>query len=175
MNLHTSAFRRAPKIFAYGIILFVSLPDQCWSADDLWGGQRTFAAKLSADNQTTLTDSNATGNVKMVFDIASKNITWNITYQNLTAPPIAIRLHGPAQPGTNAASLIDLGSSKLNSPIQGSAVLTAAQVQYLLLGWTYVSLATQRYPNGEIRGKVDVVPPPQSVREIPQSESSKLK
>ena len=99
--------------------------------------------------------------MKIVFDIATKTIVWDISYQDLTSPPTAIRLHGPAQAGTNAAPLIDLGNGGLRSPIKGSTTVTAAHVQYLLLGWTYVSLATKRYPNGEIRGKVDVVPPPE--------------
>lgn len=143
------------------IFLFLALvPTQGRAEEDLWGGKRTFAAVLSADNQLTVTNSNATGNVRIVFDIATKTIVWHISYQDLTSPPTAIRLHGPAQAGTNAAPLIDLGNSGLRSPIKGSATVTAAHVQYLLLGWTYVSLATKRYPNGEIRGKVDVVPPP---------------
>lgn len=145
-----------------GLFLFVALvPTQARSEEDLWGGIRTFAAELSADNQLTVTNSNATGNVKIVFDIATKTIAWDISYKDLTSPPTAIRLHGPAQPGTNAAPIIDLGNKALSSPMKGGGPITAAHVQYLLLGWTYVTIATARYPNGEIRGKVDVVPPPE--------------
>ena len=145
-----------------GLLLLLALvPTHSRAEEDLWGGKRTFAADLSADNQLTVTNSNATGKVKIAFDIAKKTIVWDISYQGLTSPPLAIRLHGPAQAGTNAAPLIDLGNGGLSSPIKGSSPVTAAHVQYLLLGWTYVSLATKRYPNGEIRGKVDVVPPPE--------------
>lgn len=144
------------------LLLFLAFaPAQTRAEEDLWGGKRTFAADLSADNQLTVTDSSAAGKVKIVFDIAKKTIAWDISYKGLTSPPTAIRLHGPAQAGTNAAPLIDLGNGGLSSPIKGSSPVTAAHVQYLLLGWTYVSLATKRYPNGEIRGKVDVVPPPE--------------
>jgi len=129
--------------------------------DDLWGGRRTFAADLSADQQTTLTNSDGTGTVKIVFDIASKMITWDVTYKGLTSPVTAVRLHGPAQPGTNGGPIINLGADGLTSPIRGKTAIAAGHVQYLLLGWTYVSIATQRYPTGEIRGKVDVVPPPE--------------
>lgn len=150
------------RVVLAGMCLFLALaPTQSCSEEDLWGGKRTFAAELSADNQLTLTDSKAVGNVKIVFDIAKKTIAWDISYQDLTSAPTAIRLHGPAQAGTNAAPLIDLGKGGLSSPIKGNTPVTAAHVQYLLLGWTYVSLATRRYPNGEIRGKVDVVPPPE--------------
>ena len=135
------------------------------TVDDLWGGHRTFAAALSADQQTTLTDSNGTGTVKIEFDIASKTITWDVTYQGLSSRPTAVRLHGPAQPYTNGGPIIDLGTGGLGSPIHGSVAIAAGHVQYLLLGWTYVSIATERYPGGEIRGKVDVVPPPELTRQ----------
>jgi hypothetical protein len=128
---------------------------------DLWGGRRTFAADLSADHQTTLTQSDGKGTVQMVFDIGSKMITWNVAYEGLTSPATAVRLHGPAQPGTNGGPIIDLGVGGLTSPIKGTSAIAAGHVQYLLLGWTYVSIATQRYPGGEIRGKVDVVSPPE--------------
>jgi hypothetical protein len=140
------------------------------AADDLWGGVRTFAAELSADHQTTLTHSDGTGNVKIVFDIASKVITWEIDYKGLTSPVTAVRLHGPAQPGTNGGPIIDLGAGGLGSPIRGSTPIAAGHVQYLLLGWTYVSIATRLYPAGEIRGKVDVVPPPGLVRGRPPAQ-----
>lgn len=145
-----------------GLFLFLALdPTQNRAEEDLRGGKRTFAAELSADNQLTLANSNATGAVKTVFDIAKKTIAWDISYKGLTSPPKAIRLHGPAQAGTNAAPLSDLGNGGLSSPIKGTSSVTAGHVQYLMLGWTYVSLATKRYPNEEIRGKVDVVPSPE--------------
>jgi hypothetical protein len=84
---------------------------------------------------------------------------WEITYSKLTSAPVAIGLHGPAQPGTNGAQLIDLAGKSLVAPVRGSAVVPAGQIQYMLLGWTYVLVSTKRYPDGEIRGKVDVVAP----------------
>ncbi len=50
-------------------------------------------------------------------------------------------------------------------PIRGSATVPAGQIQCMLLGWTYVLISTKRYPNGEIRGKVDVVAPDRPARE----------
>lgn len=127
--------------------------------DDLWGGTRTFEARLSVANQPMLTDSPATGTVKIVLDLATRTMRWEITHSKLTSAPVAVGLHGPAQPGTNGAQLIDLAGKSLASPIRGSATVPAGQIQYMLLGWTYVLISTKRYPNGEIRGKVDVVAP----------------
>lgn len=163
------AFRIAALgLSAVTLIAFsVSPTSAAGPEDDLWGGKRTFAASLSADNQTTLTDSDGTGDVRIVFDIASKTITWDVSYRGLTSPVTAVRIHGPAQPGTNGGPIIDLGVGGVASPIHGSAAIAAGHVQYLLLGWTYVSIATTRYPGGEIRGKVDVVPPPRTRGEGP--------
>ena len=138
-------------------------------ANDLWGGVRTFDARLSAANQPMLTESPATGAVKIVLDLATRTMRWEITYSKLTSAPVAIGLHGPAQPGTNGAQLIDLAAKSLASPVRGSATVPAGQIQYMLLGWTYVLISTKRYPNGEIRGKVDVVAP-----DRPASESGAL-
>jgi hypothetical protein len=136
------------------------------ASGDLWGGIRTFEARLSADNLPTVTQSAARGSAKIVLDIATRTIRWEITYTGLTSAPTAIGLHGPAQPGTNGAQLIDLGGKSLASPVRGSALVPAGQIQYMLLGWTYVRISTRRYPDGEIRGKADVVAP-----DRPASES----
>jgi hypothetical protein len=140
------------------------MPSAAKSADstpkrDLWGGQRTFAAQLSPDYQPVLTKSNGIGTTRIVLDIATRTIHWEVEFSDLTSPATAIGLHGPAQPGTNGAVIIDLGGRSLKTPVGGSIVVPAGQVQYMLLGWTYVLVSTQRYPNGELRGKLDVVPP----------------
>ena len=136
------------------------------SAEDAWGGIRLFEADLSAANQTTVTRSDGRGLAKIRFDIPTMTISWEVNYTGLTSAPTGIHLHGPAQPGTNAVAIIDLGGNSLESPITGSAEVTDAHAQYMLLGWSYVLLKTRRYPEGEIRGKLDTVPPPDFVRDL---------
>lgn len=142
---------------------WVLIPAVLWSsstAADAWGGIRLFEAEISAANHTTLTKSQGIGLAQISFDISTMTITWDVSYQGLTSPPTGIHLHGPAQPGTNAVKIIDLGSKGLQSPITGSVKVTDSHAQYMLLGWTYVLLNTSKYPNGELRGKLDTVPPP---------------
>jgi hypothetical protein len=128
---------------------------------DAWGGIRLFEADLSARHQTTLTHSDGAGFAKVRFDLNTMVITWDVEYENLTSPPTAIHLHGLAQPGTNAVAIIDLGINGLKSPITGTMKIPDAHIQYMLLGWTYVLLKTDKYINGELRGKLDTVPPPE--------------
>ena len=132
------------------------------AAKDLLGGSRKFRAELSASNQPTVTASPAHGEAEFIFDIASETLSWTIGFEKLTSPITTITLHGPAQPGTNAAAIMTLASAQAHSPVTGRTKIGAGEVQYMLLGWTYVLIATTRYPDGEIRGKVDIVPrPPQ--------------
>ena len=127
---------------------------------DAWGGIRLFEADISARHQTILTQSDGAGFAKVRFDINTMEITWEVEYDGLTSPPTGIHLHGPAQLGTNAVQIIDLGINGLKSPITGILKVTDAHVQYMLLGWTYVLLKTEKYDHGELRGKLDTVPPP---------------
>lgn len=128
--------------------------------EDPWGGVRRFEADLSASNRTTFTESDGEGHAKITFNIESMEIEWEIEYDQLTSKPVGVHLHGPAQPGTNAVAIIDFGINGLESPITGRQRIPDGYVQYMLLGWSYVLLKTRDYPEGELRGKLDVVPPP---------------
>lgn len=144
-------------VFGMILSLLVSFPA---SSEDAWGGIRLFEADLSARFQTILTQSDGAGFAKVHFDINTMEMTWEVEYDGLTSAPTGITLHGPAQPGTNAVAIIDLGVNGLKSPITGSMRVSDAHVQYMLLGWTYVLLKTEKYDHGELRGKLDTVPPP---------------
>ena len=156
--------RGVGSVFAW--LLLTHLWGSSASAEDAWGGIRLFEAELSAAYQTTLTQSEGTGRAKLSFDIPTMTINWEIDFRGLTSAPTGIHLHGPAQPGTNAVTIVDLGVNGLKSPISGTVKVTDAHAQYMLLGWTYVLLKTRQYPEGEIRGKLDTVPPPDFVRDL---------
>ena len=119
---------------------------------------REFHADLAADNQTRLTISPAKGTADFYLDLTNLTLTWEVKFEGLISEPIAASLHGPSQPGANGLAFVDLAPDGIRSPLIGSAVLTEAEVQYLLAGWTYVNITTQKYPFGEARGQVDVGP-----------------
>jgi hypothetical protein len=127
--------------------------------EDAWGGIRLFEAGLSASNQTIFTESKGEGLVSIRFDISTMTMSWEVQHRGLTSPPTGIHLHGPAQPGTNAVAIIDLGINGMQSPISGAVKVTDSHAQYMLLGWSYVLLKTRQYPEGELRGKLTTVPP----------------
>lgn len=143
---------------AGGALLLATQPAH--AEEDAWGGIRLFDADLSAKFQTVFTPTDGEGFATITFDINTMEIEWEIEHSQLSSRPVGVHLHGPAQPGTNAVQIVDLGTNGLSSPIRGKTKIPDAYAQYMLLGWTYVLLKTEQYPEGEIRGKVDTVPPP---------------
>lgn len=144
--------RRATLVAMLSATLFACLPAHGQTTT------REFHADLSAQNQTRLTESGATGAADLVLDLPTLTLSWDIRFTGLVSKPTAASLHGPAQPGANGLPFIDLAPNGIVSPLKGSSVITEAEVQYLLAGWTYVNINTERWPYGEIRGQLDVGP-----------------
>jgi hypothetical protein len=113
-----------------------------------------FAGRLSADDQSTPTESPGQGYAEVRLERATLKITWKITYQGLTSKPIAAGLFGPENVGANAGQFVNLGTKGLASPIQGSQVLSDGEFQYLITGRVYVNIHTTRYKDGELRGQL---------------------
>lgn len=126
---------------------------------------------LSPSNEVppsvTSTGSGNTIGSGLVFDTASLNLNVSIGYgsaegfTDLTGPAIAMHVHGPAGPGTNAAVLVSLVPLSIPAadPSKGGVILGSVpfptnEVSDLLAGLTYINVHTTNYPGGEIRGQV---------------------
>ena len=119
-----------------------------------------FFAVLTADEQSATTLSPGVGRADFSLDRNSVRLSWKVSYSKLTTPARAAGVHGPQRPGTNAGVQINLAPKGLASPLQGSAVLTDAQLEYLLAGRMYVNITSAKYPAGELRGQIQRMPPP---------------
>ena len=113
----------------------------------------TFHATMNAATEVPAKPSSGTGTVEATLDSATKELTYTVTYANLTGPATAAHFHGPAAPGANAGVLVPL-SPPLTSPIKGTATLTDAQVTDFMNGQVYANVHTAANPGGEIRGQV---------------------
>lgn len=122
-------------------------------------GPVKFFAVLSADEQSTTTISPGIGRAEFSIDRDTVRMSWKVTYSKLTSPPLAANVHGPQRPGTNAGPQVNLAPKGITSTLEGSAVLTDAQLEYLLAGRMYVNITTIKYPAGELRGQIQRVPP----------------
>jgi hypothetical protein len=113
-----------------------------------------FKAILSADDQSIPTESPGTGIAEVRLERATLKITWKVTYQGLTSPPVSAGLYGPENVGGNAGQVVNLGVNGLKSPIEGSTVLSDGVFNYLITGRVYVNLHTRKYKEGELRGQL---------------------
>lgn len=111
-------------------------------------------ANLSAAKEVPPNSSAGTGVLQANFDKQTNLLTWTVTYSGLTGPVRSAHFHGPSTAGINAGVALGMNGD-LDSPIKGSAVLTAAQSADLLAGKWYVNLHTAINVAGEIRGQVD--------------------
>lgn len=116
--------------------------------------RRLFVAQMVPEDVTTPVESKARGEAKLTLELATLKLRWDITWRDLSSPPVGISLNGPGQLFTNALPLVDLAPRGIRMPLQGEAVIDEALVQYMITTWAYVNLKTQRYPNGEIRGQI---------------------
>ncbi|RFO95981.1 CHRD domain-containing protein [Rhodoferax lacus] len=110
-------------------------------------------AKLSGANEVPANASAGSGALEASLDKQSNMLTWTVSYSGTTGPVKAGHFHGPAAAGANAGVALGFTGS-VESPIKGSATLSAAQVADVLAGKWYVNLHTAANPGGELRGQV---------------------
>jgi hypothetical protein len=115
---------------------------------------KSFHATLSGRQQVPPVAGSGKGSADFKLDVATKTLTWTITYSRLSGDAMAAHIHGPATVKSNAAIEVDLAPNGMANPLTGSAVLTDAQIADLSAGKTYVNLHTAKNKDGEIRGQI---------------------
>ena len=111
-------------------------------------------ANLAGSNEVPPTSSAGTGMLQASFNQETHVLNYTVTYSGMTGPVKAGHFHGPAATGANAGVVLPFAGS-MESPIKGTAVLSASQSADLLAGKWYVNLHTAANPNGEIRGQAE--------------------
>lgn len=107
-------------------------------------------ADLKASEEVPPTDSSGAGTADVTLDTDTNKVSWKVTYENLTGDATAAHFHGPAKVGANAGPIVDITANLKD----GSADVTADQLQMIREGNTYINIHTEKYPDGEIRGQV---------------------
>jgi hypothetical protein len=110
-------------------------------------------ATLSGAAEVPSNTSAGMGQLQAEFDKATSTFSYTLRYSGLSGPVKAGHFHGPAEAGKNAGVALGISNAG-ESPVQGRAVLTAAQAADLLAGKWYVNLHTAANPGGEVRGQV---------------------
>lgn len=116
------------------------------------GNTVAIAANLSAASEVPANASTGSGKLEASFNKETSVLNYTVSYSGLTGPAKAGHFHGPAAAGANAGVALPFVGS-VESPIKGSATLTATQAADLLAGKWYVNLHTAANGGGEIRGQ----------------------
>lgn len=116
-----------------------------------------YKATLSSAEEVPPNPSTGKGAAEITLDAATKELSWNITFEGLTGDAVAAHIHGPADKGANAGVVVNLGvaGQPVKSPIVGKATLTDAQIADLNAGKHYVNIHTAAHKGGEIRGQIE--------------------
>lgn len=113
-----------------------------------------FKATGSGAQEVPPNDSKGTATVNATYDTATKMLTWQGTYSNLSGPAVAAHLHKGA-PGKNGGIVVPLFAGKdAKSPFKGSKKLTADQAKDLMAGLLYLNVHTAAHKAGELRGQL---------------------
>jgi hypothetical protein len=117
-----------------------------------FGETMMFKADLKAASEVPPAQSSGEGNAMVTLDTEKKTVAWKTTYRGLTGDATAAHFHGPAAPGENAGPAVDV-SGKIE---EGSAPVTDDQIKDLQAGKWYLNIHTAKYPDGEIRGQLEM-------------------
>jgi CHRD domain len=112
-------------------------------------------ATLLSSTEVPPNASTGHGMLTATLNTATDELAYHITFEGLTGPAVAAHFHGPAAAGQNGKPQVPIKMSPIESPIDGTATLTADQVKDLLAGKWYFNIHTAQNPGGEIRGQVE--------------------
>lgn len=116
-------------------------------------------ATLAGEQEVPPVETEGAGTATVSFDSDTNELSWDIEFSGLSGNATGAHFHGPAAEGANAGVQVNIGDvSGLESPMAGTAELTAEQAQMLLDGEMYINIHTEANPDGEIRGQVACEP-----------------
>jgi hypothetical protein len=96
-------------------------------------------------------DSHAKGSLSAAYSTATHILQWQLSYDGLSGPVTWAFLDGPDGTGV-PSEIVPINLADERNPHPGSATLTAQQADDLLAGRWSVTIKTEQYPGGEIKG-----------------------
>ena len=100
--------------------------------------------------------SGASGRLDALYDSNTRVLRWKASWDGLAGAITAVEFHGPADAAHNAPATM-IWPSPFGVRYEGRATLSPQQAADLLGGRWYVSVFTSSYPQGELRGQLQVV------------------
>jgi hypothetical protein len=112
-----------------------------------------FHATLTAAQEVPPTKSSGKGDVTVMLDTATHEVTVDLTFSGFASDVTAAHIHGPAEAGKNAGVVVPLGNAP-KSPVHVTAKLTEEQQKQLESGMMYVNIHSKSNPSGAVRGQL---------------------
>jgi glucose/arabinose dehydrogenase/plastocyanin len=118
-----------------------------------------FQTFLNGANERPNPVTNSVGTGSATFALVGNQLTFNISYRNLSGNAIAAHIHGPADENGATGVMVDLGPHNggafgASGNMSGTVTLTRAQLAALVDGLTYVNIHTVLNQGGEVRGQI---------------------
>jgi hypothetical protein len=184
--LFSSAFTRPARAHSVAVSATASRPsgDMTWGTFPIDGSQvrNNDLPGAPADGSTT---TGASGTANFFYDRETDHLNYTVSWQNLSAPLLDVRIHGPATASqtiddrlfdvlSDELAVVSAGVNRTTGSYSGTLDLQnppdmscgcgefdpeeVAQtiLNSLLQGHAYINLRTQAYTNGEIRGNFPV-------------------
>ncbi|RQO62728.1 hypothetical protein DBV14_04175 [Variovorax sp. KBW07] len=128
-----------------------------WFMADCWLGTEEVVPPLARKS------SKGGGSMFGTLTLATGRFEWRVNYARLSGPATFAGFYGPAAKGSNGPLAIQLpphSQAEQRDPggdgyeLTGTSTLTQAQMADLMAGLWYVSVSTQAWPAGEVRGQL---------------------
>ena len=110
-----------------------------------------FQADLDSNQETTGSDSQASGTGTFVIDIEANTLSYIIDIQNLEGEETSAHIHGPANVGESANVIHTLADGNHK---EGVWHYPQSRESDILQGKTYVNIHSTEFTDGEIRGQI---------------------
>jgi len=118
---------------------------------------QVYTATLTpAEEVPPAAESKGTGTAEVRIDMATNEITYKVTWSGLTGPATMGHIHGPAEKGKEAKPVVPFEGVAGKSSVEGKAKITPTQYGDLAADLWYVNIHSAKYPNGEIRGQLNL-------------------
>ncbi len=120
--------------------------------------QQLFIASLSAAQQVPANGSNAAATCRIRPNQLLTQFELSCNYSNLSSSATQVRIHGNATVGETAPILVSFPviNGSQNGGFSVNLNSTSSQLSEIRANKNYVTLATNNFPNGEVRGQIHV-------------------
>lgn len=129
-----------------------------WFVADCWLGTEEVVPRHPGPR------GDAGGSMAGTLTLATGLFEWRVNYARMSGPATLAGFYGPAAKGSNGPLLIQLPphseaeqhgeGPSAGYQLNGKSHLTPAQMTDLMAGLLYVSVSTQAWPGGEVRGQM---------------------